>query len=169
MSNTMLELNNYFELSAECESLDLPHGEFVARNGKAFKRALAITAILAIGIGLLLSLYMDKAVGHLLLVLGVCLALILPTILSYKCTVNKTLLREEYYVLFVKRQKEILWSDVEYKKTIVGKSKSIKLYDKNRKRLIAFDGTTVGFKRIVKLAKCSSIKELPKKNIQPRR
>lgn len=40
-------MNDLFQSSAEGESLDLPRGEFVAKNGKAFKIALIIAAISA--------------------------------------------------------------------------------------------------------------------------
>jgi hypothetical protein len=156
------ELNNYFEMSAEVESFDLPHGEFVARICKAFRLVLTVVFIFAACVGLLFSVFINKEIGYLSLGLSVCLALILPTILSYKCTVNKELLIEEYYIIFFKRHKEILWSNVKYRKSTVGRSKSIKFYDENIKLLIAFDGTTVGFSRILKLAKRSSIKDFPK-------
>ena len=41
-------------------------------------------------------------------------------------------------------------------------NKSIKLYDSNRKKLLSFDATIVGFGRIVKMAKRSSIKDYNK-------
>lgn len=37
---------------------------------------------------------------------------------------------------------------------------SIKLYDQNRKKLISFDSYTVGYKRILKLAKLSYINNI---------
>ena len=61
-------------------------------------------------------------------------------------------MREEYFVLFLKHKKEILWSDVNYKKLTLGRNNSLKLYDKNKKHLISFDGATVGFDRILKLS-----------------
>ncbi len=106
----------------------------------------------------------DKDVGLLALALGICLALTLPTNLSYKCTVNKVSIKEEYYLLFVKRQKEILWQDVAYRKVSGGYRNAIRLYDKNKKLLIAFDDTTVGFRRIKKMARRSNIHDLKKKN-----
>ena len=167
MSNTMGigELNNYFEMSAEIESFDLPHGEFVARICKPFRLVLIVVLILTACVGLLFSVFINKEIGYLFLGFSVCLTLILPTILSYKCTINKELLKEEYYVIIFKRYKEILWSNVKYRKSTVGRNKSIKLYDENRKLLIAFDGTTVGYRRILKLAKRSFIKELPKRKL----
>lgn len=163
MSGVSRELGSLLELSAEVESFDLPHSEFVARNGKAFKWVVSIGAIVAIVFGLLLISSSNKDVGCLALELGICLALTLPTNLSYKCTINKVSIKEEYYLLFIKRRKEILWEDVAYRKVTDGYRNAIRLYDKNKKILIAFDGTTVGFRRIKKMAKRSHIQDLKKK------
>ena len=95
----------------------------------------------------------DREIALLFFALGTCMLLLLPTLLSYKCYINKTLMREEYFVLFFKRKKEILWSDVKYKKLTLGNNKSLKLYDRNKKRLISFEGSIVGFDRILKLSK----------------
>ena len=119
-------------------------------------------SVLAIIGGLLLLFLLNEEIAFLLLGLGVCLAFVLPSMLSYKCIVNKALMREEYYILFFKRKKEIRWSDVAYRKITVGNSKSIKLYDKNKKRLISFDRSIVGFHRIIKLAKRSCIQDIKK-------
>ena len=162
MSDVSRQLGSLLELSAEVESLDLPHGEFVARNGKAFKWVMSIGAILAIAIGLLLFSF-DKDVGYLALGLGVCLAMTLPTNLSYKCTINRVAMQEEYFLLFIKRRREILWQDVAYRKVSCGYRNAIRLYDRNKKLLIVFDGTTVGFHRIKKMAKRGNIQEIGKK------
>ena len=97
------------------------------------------------------------------MVLGVAALFILPTIISYRCVVNKIFLKEEYFILFIKFKREVLWDSVKYKKIIIGRNNSIKLYDANRKKLISFDGATVGFGRIVKMAKRSSINDYNKK------
>lgn len=163
MSGVSRELGSLLELSAEVESFDLPHGEFVAKNGKAFKRIMSIGAILAIVFGLLLLSSSNKDVGCLALGLGICLAMTLPTNLSYKCTVNRVSMKEEYFLLFIKRRKEILWQDVAYRKVTGGYRNAIRLYDKNKKILIAFDGTTVGFRRIKKMASRGNIQDLKRK------
>lgn len=162
MSGVSRELGSLLELSAEVESFDLPHGEFIAKNGKAFKWLMTIGAIVATGFGLILLSTPNKDVGMLALVLGICLALTLPTNLSYRCTINKVSMKETYYLLFIKRQREIFWQDVKYRKVTGGYRNAIRLYDKNKKMLIAFDGTTVGFRRIVKMAKRGQIQELKK-------
>ena len=97
----------------------------------------------------------------LFFVLGLCLLLLLPSILSYKCRVNKELIKEEYFILFFKKEKTIYWSDVKYKKVkIGGANKSITLYDANKKRLISFDELVVGFERVIRLAKRNSITDM---------
>ena len=155
-------LNDIFESCAEREELDLPRGEFVARNGKAFKIALIIASIFATVGGALLYFLLNEEIAIIFLALGILMLLILPTILTYKCLVNKTVIIEKYFILFFKRTKEIQWSDVKYRKIRIGNNNSIKLYDKNKKHLISFDGTTVGFNRILKLAKRSWIVDLQK-------
>ena len=156
-------LNDIFESCAEREELDLPSGEFAARYGKAFNLTLLAVSLVSVVVGaLLLIVQNDEEIGILFLVLGLCLLPILPTMFSYKCIINKTVMREEYLVLCWRRRREISWSDVKYRKIIIGNNKSIKLYDKNKKRLISFDFTTVGFNRILKLAKRSWIVDLQK-------
>ena len=147
-------LNDVFDSCAERESLDLPKGEFAAKYSKAFKIACIIASAAGI-IGGALMFYLlkeDRDIALLFFTLGAGMLLLLPTLLSYKCYINKTFMREEYFVLFLKHKKEILWSDVKYKKLTLGRNNSLKLYDKNKKRLISFDGATVGFDRILKLS-----------------
>ena len=154
---------DYLEASAEAEELDLPKGEFVAKTGRAYKIALSIASLVSLAIGIPSTFIWREEVGIIFLVLGIAALLILPTILSYRCVVNKIFLKEEYLILFIKFRKEVLWESVKYKKIIIGRNNAIKLYDANRKKLISFDGATVGFGRIVKMAKRSSIKEYNKK------
>ena len=154
---------DYLESSARGEEFDLPKGEFVVKMGKAYKIALSITSFVSLAIGIPTTFIWYEEVGIIFLVLGVAALFILPTIISYRCVVNKIFLKEEYFILFIKFKKEILWDSVKYKKIIIGRNNSIKLYDANRKKLMSFDGATVGFSRIVKMAKRSSIKDYLKK------
>jgi hypothetical protein len=152
---------DYLEAFARCEELELPKGEFVATYCKSYKKLMAIMSGIAIAIGGTLMFFWDVAI--LFLLLGLCLLSLLPTFLSYKCLINKELMEEEYFILFFKKKKIIYWSDVEYKKAkISGRNKSITLYDVNKKRLISFDELIVGFERVIKLAKQSSIKDTKK-------
>ena len=154
---------DYLEASAECEELDLPKGEFIAKMGKAYKIALSIAAFVSLVIGIPTTFIWHEDVGIIFLILGIVALLVLPTIISYRCIVNKISLKEEYLVLFIKLKKEVLWDSVKYRKITTGNNKSIKLYDVNGKRLMSFDSTTVGFGRIVKMAKRSAIRDYNKK------
>lgn len=152
---------DYLEACARCEELELPRGEFVATYCKEFKKLMAISGGIAIAIGSPLMFFWDVAI--LFLVLGLCLLSLLPTFLSYKCLITKELMKEEYFILFFKKEKIIYWSDVKYKRVkIDGRSKSITLYNVNKKRLISFDELTVGFDRVITLAKRSAIKDMKK-------
>jgi len=155
-------MGQLLDLSAELEEHDLPKGEFVAKTGKLYKISLTVAAVIALAIGLPMTFLQHEDVGVLFLILGVGAALILPTLFSYRCVVNGTFLEQQYLVVFVRLKNKILWSDVKYKKIVLGKNKYIKLYDINKKCLISFEGGTVGFNRILKLAKRSAIKEIKK-------
>ena len=154
---------DYLEASAECEELDLPKGEFIGKMGKAYKVALSIASFVSLAIGIPTTFVWHEDVGVVFLIIGIAALLVLPTIISYRCIVNKISLKEEYLVLFIKLKKEVLWDTVKYKKITFGNNNSIKLYDANGKRLMSFDSATVGFGRIVKMAKRSSIKDYNKK------
>ena len=156
-------LADLLESYAERDELDLPKGEFVAKMGRAYKIALSIASLVSLAIGIPSTFIWREEVGIIFLVLGIVALLILPTIISYRCVVNKIFLKEEYLILFIKFKKEVLWESVKYKKITIGRNNSIKLYDANRKKLISFDGATVGFGRIVKMANRSSVKDYNKK------
>lgn len=158
------ELFECFDADAACEELDLPHGDFVARFGKLYRKSMVIFTTLAICIGLfILWLDIEKLdIASIFLTLGGLLLLLAPTFLTYRCTVNKVSLKEEYWILCFKYQKEVLWNDIKYKKLKYGRTNSITFYDANKKRLMFFDASIVGFKRICKMAKRSSILEFKK-------
>ena len=152
-------LVDLLESSAEAEELEIKSDEFVAKLGKAYKIALSIAAFLSLAVGIPSTFVWHEEVGIIFLVVGTAAMLVLPTLLSYRCVVNKISLKEEYFVLFVKCKKEVLWESVKYRRLKTGKDKSLKLYDANKRKLISFDGMTVGFDRIAKMAKRSSVKE----------
>ena len=158
------ELFEYLDASAACEELDLPNGEFVARNGKSFKKAMVVSTVLAICMGLLILFLNREAwdIAVFVLSLGALMLMLSLTLLTYRCTVNKISLKEEYWILCFKCKKEIFWKDIKYKKLKYGKTKSITFYDANKRRLMSFDASTVGFERICKMAKRSSILEFKK-------
>lgn len=160
------ELNGILESSAEIEELnkDFRNNEFVATNGKALSISVSIAVLLSAIAGLVLVFCAGNlAAGICFLAMGGCGALSLPTLFSWRCTVNKEFLLEEYFVLCFKCKKKILWSDVKYKKVVCGNNKKIVLYSQSRKRLISFDGMTVGFHQIVKTVKRKGIAPIKKK------
>ena len=158
------ELFEYLDASAAYEELDLPNGEFVARNGKSFKKAMVVSTVLAICMGLLILFLNREAwdVAVFVLSLGALMLILWPTFLTYRCTVNKISLKEEYWILCFKCKKEVLWKDIKYKKLKNGRTKSITFYNANKKRLMSFDSSIVGFTKIGKMAKRSSILEFKK-------
>ena len=139
------------------EESDLPYKNFVARMGKWYKLLWSIGAAIMIVLGFPMYFVWDSTVGVLCFVMAGLVLSFLPTMISYKCYVSKTSLKEKFFVLFIKIEKEILWDKIKYKKIRVGKNNSITFYDKNKKKLISFDEALVGYNRIVKMAKRSSI------------
>lgn len=147
-----------FLRNARCREEDsLPAGAFVGRITNACKYALLFFALLAIGMGCFLYLPpINSEIGLLFGVIGLLIASLLPTYFSYRCFVDKTVLKATYLILCFRITKKTLWKDVKYKKVkrdALGNGVSIALYDTNRKKLISFDALIVGFDRIVKTAK----------------
>ena len=80
-------LNDIFESSAEGESLDLPSGEFAARNCKAFNLALIGASLVSITVGALLLSLLSEEIGILFLVCGIIDLIVY--VVSVKYTANK--------------------------------------------------------------------------------
>ncbi len=158
--NPLAEL---LDSSTKYEELDLPKGEFIAKIGRAYKIALLIAVFVCLIIGIPSAILWHEDGGYIFLLLGIPAILVLPTFISYRCTVNRISIKEEYLILFFRFKKEVLWESVKYRKIKYGTNSSITLYDINKKRLISFDGATVGFGRILKMAKRSSIKDFDQK------
>lgn len=157
-------LSNFLNERVKREENGLPHDEFVARIGTIHKRLLLIGAVLMFLIGLPICLLCDTAVGVLCFVMAGGIAALLPTFFSYQCTVNQTVLKEEYLLLFIRKKKEVLWNNIKYKKRIVGKNNAIIFYDQNRKKVLSFDIGIVGFGRLVKMANGKSIRNIDAEN-----
>lgn len=157
-------MSNHLELSTEYEELnsDLKSKAFVAKIGRAYKVALLVASTLCIAFGLPMFIWLGEWVALIFLCLGCCGFLVLPSLFTWRCTVNSVSMTEECYILFVKYRKNILWKDVKYQKIRLGENKSIVFYNQNKKRLISFDGTTVGFNQILKMAKRKGIVKLKK-------
>ena len=155
-------MSDLLESSAENEELnaDLKSKEFVAKIGKAYKIALLIASIAGVGFGISMLIWLDEWVALIFLCIGCCGFLILPSFFTWRCSVNSVSMTEECFILFIKYKKEVLWNDVKYQKFRLGENKSIVFYNQNKKRLISFDGTTVGFNQILKTAKRKGIVKL---------
>ena len=152
---------------AERETLDLPSGEFSVRMGKAYKIVFTLAAILSLTVGFFIHFFEgieSRGVEYIFWGIGICAALLVPTILSYKCVVNKVSMKERYFILFLRIDREIMWADVKYKKIKMGKNPSLILYNADKKRLISFEGGTVGYSRVLKMAKRSSILKMKSNN-----
>lgn len=161
MSYIGISLSDAFVASAEKEEKNLPHKEFVMHTCRLLKVLLLIATIALIGIGLpMFFLLNNPGIALLLLIPGGCGALLLPSLMSYRCKVDKNSIKEEYWILFIKIEKKVLWDDIKFKKVTAGNNKSIKFYDENRKKLLSFDDSIVGFNRIVKMSTRSTIQKL---------
>ena len=121
-----------------------------------------MAAALGVAFGLPMLIWFDEWVALIFLCLGCCGFLVLPSLFTWRCTVNGVSMTEEFFILIIKYKKEVLWNDVKYQKNRLGENKSIVFYNENRKRLISFDGTTVGFNQILKMAKRKGIVKLKK-------
>lgn len=74
--------------------------------GKAYKIALSITSFVGLAIGIPSTFIRRKEVGIVFLVISIAALLVLHTIISYRCVVNKISLKEEYFVLFIKLKRK---------------------------------------------------------------
>lgn len=157
-------ISKYLQSSSSAEEGSLPSGAFVAYIGKKVTVSLTLTAVLGIAMGLLLSILgQDFVAGCAFGIVGLLSALFLPTFLSYRCYVDSDVLTESYYILFFRKKREVLWRDIQFKATRTaadGSVLSLRFYNRNRKKLLSFDSSIVGFSRIVRMAKRKSI---PKK------
>ena len=147
-------------IAAEAERVCQDEVEFVAVYSKPFKIALILAAALSVAVGIFLLLVPSSEVACVFFALALCLLLITPSILSYRCFVTRTLMLEEYYIIFFKMRRRVLWSDVAYRSLTVGNNSYIRLYGKDLKRLISFDAAIVGYEQIVRLAKRGFISDI---------
>ena len=139
------------------EEASLYAKSFVATIAKAYKHSALIVCIVGLGMGYFLSVpVQDPGVGMIFGALGIAGLLMLPTCFTYRCHVDQSMMKESYFILCFKVKKEVLWQDVAYKRIRRDsnlKALSIRLYDKNKKKLISFDNTIAGFGPILRMAK----------------
>ena len=154
-------LNAHAELE-ELES-DFQNKEFVARTGRTFKIVFSVMVVISVVLGIILFFTVEEWVGIMLFVIGFCGLLVLPSILTSRCTINRDFIIEECLILFFKYKKVIPWNDIKYQKLVINDmQKDIVFYNKDKKRLISFDNGIVGFAKIVKLAKRKGIEKYKK-------
>lgn len=139
--------------SRELEEDTLPSGSFTGEIAKGCKFSLFICSVTMFGMGLLAS---GDEIAVFFWAIGLFIAALLPTYFSYRCYVDKRVLKITCFILCFKITKEILWRDAAYKivkRDAAGNPQSIRLLDAHGKTLASFDAVIVGFSRIVKLAK----------------
>ena len=133
---------------------------FVATIAKGYRYSTLVSCIVGIGMGYFLSVpIQDPSVGMIFGALGIVALLMLPTCFSYRCYVDKSIMKETYFILCFRINKEVLWKDVEYKRVkrdSKGNAYAIRLYNKSKKKLISFDNAIAGFGLIVRMAKSVS-------------
>ena len=139
------------------EESSLSLNSFVATVAKGYRYSTLIVCVVGIGMGYFLSVpVQDPSVGMIFGILGIVALLLLPTCFTYRCYVDKNTMRATYYILCFRISKEVRWKDVEYKRVKRDSKEnaySIRLYSKDKKKLISFDYTIAGFGSIVRMAK----------------
>jgi hypothetical protein len=157
MNRTSRYISELLNASRIEEESSITNTAFVGTMAKGYKYSLLATSIIGIGMGYFLSVpIQDPAVGVIFGMSGLVALLMLPTFFSYRCYVDKSTMKETYYILCFRIKKEALWKDVKYKRVkrdSNGNAYAIHLYNINKKKLISFDYGVVGFGKIVKMAK----------------
>ena len=139
------------------EEASLYTESFVAIIARGYRYSALIVCIVGLGMGYFLYVpVQDPGVGMIFGVLGIVGLLILPTCFTYRCYVDQSMMKVSYFLLCFRVRKEVLWQDIAYKRIrrdIKGKPLSIRLYGRDKKKLISFDNTIAGFGPIVRMAK----------------
>ena len=151
-------IDEFIDRQRRTEENKISSNEFVAVQSKGIKYMMLIAAIISTSLSALITfVYQQIDIGILFGLLGVVSLLILPTIFSYKCYIDQVSMKEEYFILCFKVKKEVFWKDIAYKLIKRDKTRNelstIRFYDSERKKLISFDMTVVGFGKIVRMAK----------------
>lgn len=157
MSLSSMYMSEWLNTLRKEEESSLPSNSFVATIAKGYRYSSLVACIVGIGMGYFLSVpIQDPSVGMIFGALGIVALLMLPSCFSYRCYVDRNIMRETYFILCFRTRKEVLWKDVEYKRVkrdSKGNAYSVRLYSKNKKKLISFDNTIAGFGPIVRMAK----------------
>ena len=158
----------------EEEKIHVRSGAFTAYQSKQYKKCFLILTAVILAIGMLSTgagilsfregeTAIEGVVCSATLFLGLTLLGLsyIPTLFSYCCYVDNELLREEYLVLFLKKKKTILWSEVEYikiEKDAFDNIRSVCFFDSNKKRLLYLSSSVVGLTKIAEKAKRKRIR-----------
>jgi hypothetical protein len=159
--------------SAEREELDekdMYKGLFIGGFAKSYKVLLLVSGVFMLAFAIFAYAVDDggsRELSFLLFAIDAFIWLLALTAFSYRVEISKDMIAEQYLIVFVTVRREIKWSDVKYKKIkqndSTGNPESIKLYNEFGKKVMTFDRGTIGFSRILKLAKRSAIKDIDKK------
>lgn len=151
-------IDEFIDSQRRTEENKIASNEFIAVQSKGIKYMLLTAALMSTILSALITfVYQQIDIGILFGLLGVVSLLILPTIFSYKCYIDQVSMKEEYFILCFKVKKEVFWKDIAYKLIKRDKTRNelstIRFYDSERKKLISFDITVVGFGKIIRMAK----------------
>ena len=159
--------------SAEREELDekdMYEGPFIGRIAKSYKVGLLVAGVLMLAFAIFAYAVDDggsREWSFLLFAIDALIWLYVPTVVSCRVEISKDMIAEQYLVVFIRVRREIAWNDVKYRKIrqddLTGKVDRVHLYNADGKRVMSFDRGTIGFSRILKLAKRSAIKDIDKK------
>ena len=151
-------IDEFIDSQRRTEENKIASNEFIAVQSKGIKYMMLTAALMSTSLSALITfVYQQIDIGILFGLLGVVSLLILPTIFSYKCYIDQVSMKEEYFILCFKVKKEVFWKDIAYKLIKRDKTRNelstIRFYDSERKKLISFDMTVVGFGKIIRMSK----------------
>lgn len=87
------------------EENQMPSGAFHGRIATGYRYAMALCAILGVGMALLLW-NLDPTAAAFFGLIGILAAVTLPTFFSYRCYMDRSILSMEYFILFFKVKKK---------------------------------------------------------------
>lgn len=157
-NRTSKMIDEFIDSQRRTEENKIASNEFIAVQSKGIKYMMLTAALMSTSLSALITfVYQQIDIGILFGLLGVVSLLILPTIFSYKCYIDQMSMKEEYFILCFKVKKEVFWKDIAYKLIKRDKTRNelstIRFYDSERKKLISFDMTVVGFGKIIRMSK----------------
>jgi hypothetical protein len=157
MNRAARDLGAFLNESRKKEEESLSSKSFVVTIAKGYRYSTLISCIVGLGMWCWLLFWIqDPVAGWAFGSVGILALLVLPTCFSYRCYVDKTMMKESYFLLCFKVNRKVYWKDIEYKKakrSFNGEPLAICLHDKGKKKRISFDYTMVGFGKVLKMTK----------------